>query len=273
MAEAQVVLEDFTCPICREMFEEPVSLSCSHCYCKECVQGLKEDPADHDDDDEDILGGREAAEESKTTKALTLTRPPTPPRSSIVYQPKSYEMDTKFVCGICRGKSSGYTDCQDLIVDMKTLETKCPYCLIELKIFEFRKHRENCSAPKLTSSGLFGTASSNLMSKLSEKQAEAFNRALEGENRSTFRCPFCPQANFLVKDLCDHILEKHADEDQHRVCPVCASMPWGDKNMVSRNVFYHLKSRHMFSYDTYVDYEEDEETMIARAIERSMSEN
>lgn len=176
------------------MFDEPVSLSCSHCYCKQCVQGLKVDPADDHDDEEDDLGREKADEESKTTKPLTLTRPPTPPRSSIVYRPKSYDMETKFVCGICRGKSLGYTDCQDLIVDMKTLETKCPFCLIELKISDFRQHRENCSAPNLKTSGSFGAVNPGLLSKLSEKQAEAFNRALQGENRSTFRCPFCPQA-------------------------------------------------------------------------------
>ena len=178
------------------MFDEPISLSCSHCYCKECVQGLKEIPGD-DDELDSIASDDEDADRDKddpVIKPPSLTRPLTPPRSSIVYSPKFYEADTTFVCGVCRGKSLGYTDCQDLTVDMKTLEMKCPYCLTEMKINEFRTHRETCTAPKLKSSGSASGMSADIMSKLSEKQAEAFNRAIQGENRSTFRCPFCPQA-------------------------------------------------------------------------------
>ncbi|KAG1926541.1 tripartite motif-containing protein 35-like [Pimephales promelas] len=30
--------EDFSCPVCQEIFKTPVLLSCSHSFCKECIQ-------------------------------------------------------------------------------------------------------------------------------------------------------------------------------------------------------------------------------------------
>ena len=65
-------------------------------------------------------------------------------------------------------------------------------------------------------------------------------------------------------------------------------MPWGDKTMVTSNVYQHIKSRHKFDYgksqlfilclvlfcsfflDTYVNYEQDEEMMMREALQASL---
>ncbi|XP_056305935.1 E3 ubiquitin-protein ligase TRIM35-like [Danio aesculapii] len=35
---ASLFEEDFSCPVCREIFKDPVILSCSHSFCRECLQ-------------------------------------------------------------------------------------------------------------------------------------------------------------------------------------------------------------------------------------------
>ena len=48
-------------------------------------------------------------------------------------------------------------------------------------------------------------------------------------------------------------------------------MPWGDPSMLSSNFLQHLNLRHRFEYDTFVDYEQDDDEMLRRAIEASLT--
>jgi predicted RNA-binding Zn-ribbon protein involved in translation (DUF1610 family) len=70
---------------------------------------------------------------------------------------------------------------------MATLESSCPNCSMIFKICELRKHSDTCLPNRETKSVIS-------MQQLSESQAKALQKAQEGENRSTFQCPFCPRA-------------------------------------------------------------------------------
>ncbi len=38
MKMASLSEDDLSCPVCHEIFKNPVVLSCSHSFCKECLQ-------------------------------------------------------------------------------------------------------------------------------------------------------------------------------------------------------------------------------------------
>lgn len=259
MATSLIDLEDFTCSICREIFESPVSLACSHSYCHACLTGLKKE---------------ETTPPSTPTPSLENSKiKRSPSTRTLIYVPQVYASDQYFVCAICRTKSAGYLDCRDLETDLKTLEGPCPHCSKPFVLRDIRKHVEKCPPPKKAVNpdvikNLF--TNKDFLAKLSQPQAQALEQARNGENRSTFPCPYCSRANFTVEHLCKHIEKHHLSEHPSRICPICATMPWGDRERVSANVYQHIMSRHRFDYNTYVNYEQDEEAMIAEAIQRSM---
>lgn len=89
-------------------------------------------------------------------------------------------------------------------------------------------------------------------------------------NRYTFPCPYCPEKNFDQEGLVEHCKLAHSTDTKSVVCPICASMPWGDPNYRSANFIEHIQRRHQFSYDTFVDYDVDEEDMINQVLQRSI---
>lgn len=60
-----------------------------------------------------------------------------------------------------------------------------------LKISQLRRHSEGCL---LNPTEQRRRKSEIINQSLSESQARALQKAQEGENRSTFQCPFCPRA-------------------------------------------------------------------------------
>ncbi|CAF1317306.1 unnamed protein product [Adineta ricciae] len=257
-APPTISLEEFTCSICREIFQNPVSLACEHCFCRRCVEGTKK-PLSPPTTDLTVIPNGERS---------SLT-------SRLVYKPTRFEKDVCFVCAMCRAESFGFYECKDLQSDLETLEAPCANCNKSLALCELRRHSEKCVPPKKTinTATIKRAFTADLLKQLSAPQAKALEKARSGQNRSTFQCPYCERANFTIEHMCRHIEKHHLDENPRRVCPVCSSMPWGNQYQQSSNVYEHLLQRHRFDYSTYVKYDQDEEAMMAEAIERSMMQH
>mmetsp|Transcript_15894 Transcript_15894/g.25831 ORF Transcript_15894/g.25831 Transcript_15894/m.25831 type:complete len:278 (-) Transcript_15894:232-1065(-) len=91
-------------------------------------------------------------------------------------------------------------------------------------------------------------------------------------NRSTFACPLCKQGNLTRQGLLEHVESRHSSSVHAAVCPICASMPWGDPAYVSRDFVSHLKLRHRFDFDLVGDYALSEEESLRHAIQLSSDE-
>lgn len=168
----------------REIFEKPVSLSCTHCYCQGCLDGLKKSPSSSSTD----------------LSSIPQSQPATP---TLIYKPKIHEINQCFICAICRKESLGYFDCRDLEADLKTLEALCPHCAKSFMLCELRKHIENCTPPKKTINpdDIKKIFNPDYIKQLSESQTKALEKARGGQNRSTFQCPYCTTAKYNHHNL------------------------------------------------------------------------
>ncbi|KAJ8793940.1 hypothetical protein J1605_000139 [Eschrichtius robustus] len=65
-------------------------------------------------------------------------------------------------------------------------------------------------------------------------------------NHNTFPCPYCPE-NFNQEGLVEHYKLSYSTDTKTVVCPIWASMPWGDPNYHSPNFIEHIQHQHQFS--------------------------
>lgn len=92
-------------------------------------------------------------------------------------------------------------------------------------------------------------------------------------NRWTFACPACEIKNLDRAGLVSHFSSSH--KNFRGVCPICASMPWGDASFISSNLAGHLKTRHKMDYDTLTvsfkqDFTLDDDEILRKVLEDSM---
>jgi len=113
---------------------------------------------------------------------------------------------------------------------------------------------------------------SSLTSQASAGSASATGRNNSTKNRQTFKCPYCTQCNLTLDGLRGHCNQLHPLGEKQVVCPVCASMPWGDPEQPSIDFIGHLNLRHKFEYDNYVDLNASEEDMVEKALADSINQ-
>lgn len=126
-------------------------------------------------------------------------------------------------------------------------------------------------SPKPSLSNLKKSPSNLSQSSISSINSSA-SSSIKAKNRYTFKCPYCPRANFTMDSLRGHCNELHKNGPKEVVCPICVSMPWGDENQKSIDFIQHLNFRHRFEYDKFVDLNIDEEEMVRRAFINSIRE-
>ncbi|XP_044296238.1 E3 ubiquitin-protein ligase RNF114 [Varanus komodoensis] len=202
-------LSRFTCPVCLEVFENPVRAPCGHVFCTLCIQ-----------------------------ECLKPKKP---------------------VCGVCRRTLSHGSRDLDLEKQIEMTETTCNGCNKKMYLSKLRSHAASCS--KYQNYIMEGV-------RAVTKDPPQDTRSIP--NRFTFPCPYCNERNLDQEGLVEHCRKYHSMDAKRVVCPICASMPWGDPNYRSANFMEHLQRRHQFSYDTFVDYDADEDDMMAQVLLRSL---
>merc|ERR1712226_271269 len=168
---------------------------------------------------------------------------------------KQFERTKDTTCPVCRENflPKERTPAHSIERDMRRLEVPCPTCSREIKLSQMKTHSAECGRtvdiPKFKP---VAETSQVIPSNL--------------PNRSTFKCPYCADDNLDSKGLREHCNKRHRHDHTKVVCPICSSMPWGDEHQQSGNFLEHLNLRHKFEYDTYVDYEQDDDVMLQQAI-------
>lgn len=56
------------------------------------------------------------------------------------------------------------------------------------------------------------------------------------------------------------------------MCPICIVQEYGDPNYVSQDLLGHLKLRHKFDLDTYTNYEQTDDDILAQVLAASMQD-
>ncbi|XP_043945876.1 E3 ubiquitin-protein ligase RNF114 [Protopterus annectens] len=211
-SETSETLSSFLCPVCLEVFDNPIRVKCGHVFCSICLH-----------------------------QCLKPNKP---------------------VCGVCRSPlipSKRAVDVERLI---ETTETKCRGCEMKLYLSKMRAHVASCLKYQ-----------NYIMEGVQAATKEQRSDTRNVPNRFTFTCPYCSEKNLDQEALVEHCCKYHSMDARQVVCPVCVSMPWGDPSYASANFIQHLQRRHKFSYDTFVDYEADEEVMIQEALARSLTDH
>lgn len=209
-------INDYTCPICLEVYEKPRRITCGHMFCKSCL-------ANYDD----------------------------------ILSP---------ACAVCRQgfEISSSKKASDVEKTINSSSAVCRGCSQKVPLSKLRFHNSVC--PQLTD------RTKDIPADSSDGAGGAEGVAMCAPNRSTFRCPYCGLQNLDTHTFVKHCSESHRSHPGSVVCPICASMPWGDPTQKSSNFIAHLSLRHKFEYGFVVDFELNDDEALEKALKTSLEE-
>ncbi|XP_070575493.1 E3 ubiquitin-protein ligase RNF166-like [Ptychodera flava] len=167
-------------------------------------------------------------------------------------------------CPVCRKPFDSVSKERNHGIDeqMRAMRTVCKACGMKVRYSKLRAHNSECLKVK-----------DPPIHKFAPVAPTSQVYPADQPNRSTFHCPYCDMLNLDASGLLKHCNEKHKGAREPAVCPICASMPWGNPNQQSGNFIQHLNIRHRFEYETYVDYEADDDAMLQAAIKASLKDS
>ncbi|KAH0617748.1 hypothetical protein JD844_016296 [Phrynosoma platyrhinos] len=192
-------------------------------------------------------------------------------------------------CPLCRGivtrkEKARPSRALDIENSMKKLVGSCRCCDKQIRLSRMRQHYKSCKKyqdeygvpsviPNLEiSQDSTGNRSDSSTSEIGENSnLHVLEEAASGQ--PTFKCPLCQEGNFTRQSLLDHSNDRHLYQIDPVICPICASLPWGDPNRVTRDFVGHLNQRHQLDYVDVMNLQLDEETLFQNAVEESCQVN
>ena len=281
---ARAVPDHLLCSICVEALEDPVLHPCgnAHCFCRECLECV-------------------AATAAEAAAAAY------PPREDRDRDRDRDPGDVDIACPLCRapGAFSRVVPATRVSAQLESLEATCEACGEAVRLSALKAHGRACASRgeaersarasardrwrRYVREALDGLTTRRSSSNALLSTRRSFSERNEPDayvNRATFACPLCVAAGVAETDdhpgchldpiaLLRHLETYHRDDSDSSlaaVCPVCASMPWGDPSRVCRDVIAHVRLRHRFDVARFADVEADEEEVMRLVMERSAAE-
>lgn len=164
--------------------------------------------------------------------------------------------DVNSVCPVCRGPFTSNTLSQNHSLKNKIHSTLLTCrCGQSIPATHYDSHLDACPSH---------------LASLSSTIQSIKKPSTTTVNRLTFTCPICSLPNLSQEALLKHFSSYH--KGASGVCPICASMPWGDPNYISSDLAGHLKLRHKYDVSTFTEFGQEDEDILQAVLAQSMYE-
>jgi len=169
---------------------------------------------------------------------------------------------------------SGWRDTA-LMKKMSEQSISCE-CAETVSMDKYVEHRRSgCSSACKESSPKVGATMADELAALASSPSSLFRSSASSTSagssgRGGYRCPYCRQGGFDCRGLLSHCETAHPGRDDAAVCPICVSREDGDPSRVSRHWVSHMRLRHRFEPEDYVEDEDEDDAILQRVLQASL---